>query len=133
MRGIVPVALTIVEHSTVADAHPTVVVAELIGMGHDGEGITATTGDVGARLAVIWAVDILRAYYTGVVRYLKAIIGHEEIVVARRRIVDNLGSLSTLPTAVDVTCIDTFHHLVEFRQRGVEWRHLFQRFSRFRI
>ena len=107
-----------------ADAYPPVIVAELIRMRHHGEGIAATTGHIGAGLAVIGAVDVFRTYHAGIVRHVKTVVGHEQIVVICFRIVDDLWSLCTLPTAVVVACIDALHHLVEFRQRCIERRHL---------
>ena len=99
LGGIEPVALTIVEDGTMADAYPAVDVAcraELIGMGNHRKALS-TGGDVGAVHAHIGACDVARAGHTGVVGHGELIVSQEEVVVTGRGVIDHLGSLAALP------------------------------------
>ena len=58
LRTVVPVALIVAEHRTMADTHPSVIIAKLIGMGDDGEGIAAVGGDIGTALGGVRAIHV---------------------------------------------------------------------------
>ena len=57
LRSVVPVAVSVIEHSAVGDTYPAVAVAELVGMGYYGECIATGIGDIGSVDAYVGTCD----------------------------------------------------------------------------
>ena len=95
LRGVIPVAVAIVEHCAVRDAHPAIVIGKLVGMGEDGIGL-ASLGHIRTIDAQVRSFDVGRTHHTRVVGHVEGIVSQEEVIVAI--VVDDFGSLGTLPT-----------------------------------
>src|SRR5574344_172973 len=69
LRGIKPVAIAVIENSTVGNAHPTITGTELIRMGDYRIGITTCIRHILTINAYIRSIDVLTADDTGVISH----------------------------------------------------------------
>ena len=92
------------EYTAVADANPTWVTAEGVGVGYDGVAVSLALGAIGAEHVDIGTSYFLGTDNTGVVGEGETIVGEEEVVVAI--VVDDLWTLGCLPTVASLAAID---------------------------